>query len=566
MSLLAAAGQHKRAQSHYEQLKLDLKSELGILPEQETINLYRKIIKGDFDAKTAEAYPPFLDEPQTIWSVRFVAREDEMLTLAKSFQKASAGERQCVLVSGEAGSGKTSLLRNFSYEIQREFSDAITLFGGCKMRSGPREPYLPFRQILAQLLGDLEPEWHNGLLNREQICRLWFLRQEAADLLMQTGADLLSLWVDSKSLPLAIPFAKSSSPASPQILYQQATHFLQKLSRFGPILLVLEDLHWGEQEIFDLLAHLLPHTAGYPICIVASYRPEEVLLEHQVEEDRHPFARLLYEIKLAGCEVEVSLNNTDGRRFIDAWLDTEPNRLDDIFRHTLFEKTQGHALFTIELIKDLQERGYLKQDKDHQWCVADSISWDSLPLKTEAIIAERISRLLPDQRLLLKAAAIQGETFTADVVAKLLNWPLQKVIYSFSRRLARTCHLIRAERRKQIGTKALSYYKFRHNLFQQFIYHRLDPVERSFLHLQTANILEAFYLEAGIEKESGAAILAYHFEAAQAIKKAMTYRELAGQYALKLSAYSDVKGQRTASHRPYEYDRSTQQQLSRRIL
>jgi tetratricopeptide (TPR) repeat protein len=303
------------------------------------------------------------------------------------------------------------------------------------------------------------------------------------------------------------------------------------------LLLLLDDLHWVDDSSIDLLFHLRRQVAGYPILLLGAYRPEEVL-PRQANANRHPLARFVHELTHDSGAIGVALEHADGRSFVDAWLDTEPNHLAVAFRKTLFKQTRGHALFTVELVTALQERGALQRDAQGFWQAGGVVDWSQLPSRTEAVIAERFGRLPPPLRQLLNVASIQGETFAAEVVAQVIDRPLRDVIHLLSAVLDRSHRLVQAEGRQQVGGRTISRYRFRHNLFQKYIYGRLDPNELAHLHRLTGERLADQFAGADVDPLPAAAELAYHFECAQIWEKAVHYHQLAGQYALRLSAHS----------------------------
>lgn len=534
MRLLVQTRQRSAALTQYEQFEEVLASELGVPPEPTTRDLYKKIRDDVADRTPAQPLPVFLSEPRSVVEQPFVAREAELERLHGFLQAATLGQGQVVFVTGEAGSGKTSLLHTFARQAQVDVPFLIPFFGGCRAHTGPGNPYLPFRNILAQAVGDIESLWRNGTLTRAQVNRLWRLRQTAVKLLQDTAPDCLALLVDPTLLPADMNVSAESRPPSQEIIFHQMGHFLQAFSQYGTLLLLLDDLHWVDDASIDLLYHLRQQVAGYPVLLLCAYRPEELL--PRPEATRHPLVRFVHEMTRESGEIEVALDRVDGRSFVNAWLDTEQNRLDDAFREMLFELTQGHALFTVELVAALRERGNLRQDAQGYWQVGDAVAWSRMPSRTEAIISERFGRLPPPLHQLLGVASIQGETFTAEVVAHLLDRPPGDVIHLLSSVLDRRHRLVQSEGRQRVGSRTVSRYSFRHSLFEKYVYGRLDANERAHLHQLTGNALVDLYTAGGVEPMLIAAELAYHFESAQDVEKAVTYYQLAGQYALQLSA------------------------------
>jgi adenylate cyclase len=199
---------------------------------------------------------------------------------------------------------------------------------------------------------------------------------------------------------------------------------LRTLAKTHPLLLMLDDVQWADSASIGLLFHLGRRLEGSSILIACAYRPEEVALERAGE--RHPLEKVLAEFKWSLGDVWVDLRRADereGRSFVDALLDTEPNRLGEDFRRALFEHTGGHPLFTVEVLRAMQERGDLVPDAEGRWVEGPSLDWERLPARVEAMIAERIGRLDEELRDVLAVASVEGEWFTAQVVAQVQDTP-----------------------------------------------------------------------------------------------------------------------------------------------
>ncbi|NIO70167.1 MAG: hypothetical protein GTN71_14355, partial [Anaerolineae bacterium] len=221
------------------------------------------------------------------------------------------------------------------------------------------------------------------------------------------------------------------------------------------------------------------------------------------------------------------------RQFVDALLDSEPNDLREGFRTALFHQTGGHALFTVELIRDMQERGDLVRDGDGRWVESPSLDWHALPARVEGVIAERIDRLDEALKEMLTVGSVEGEEFTAEVVARVQAMAEREAILQLSGELAREHHLVRAQGLARFGDLQLSLYRFLHNLFQQYLYGNLDEAERTYLHRDVGQVLETLFTG---QTEEVAAQIARHFEEAGIPAKAAAYRLQAGNRARRMSA------------------------------
>ncbi len=222
---------------------------------------------------------------------------------------------------------------------------------------------------------------------------------------------------------------------------------------------------------------------------------------------------------------------------MEAFLDSEPNRLGLPFREMLYRQTRGHPLFTIELLRGMQERGDLVQDPEGRWIEGPALDWETLPPRVEAVIAERIGRLPQPLRDALQVASVEGETFTAEVVARVRAADEREMVGRLSGELDRRHRLVRAQGILRMDSQRLSRYRFRHILFQKYVYNSLDKVEQVHLHEAAGTALEALY---GERAEEIAVQLARHFQEAGITEKAIDYLRQAGDRAVRLSANQEA--------------------------
>jgi len=270
---------------------------------------------------------------------------------------------------------------------------------------------------------------------------------------------------------------------------------------------------------------------------VGIYRSEEVAIGR--DSERHPLEPVLNELQRDFGDIRVNLGQAESRSFVDALLDSEPNRLGRAFRAMLFWQTHGHPLFTIELLRGLQERGDLVQDTEGRWVEGPTLDWETLPARVEAVIGERIGRLDEPLRAVLRVASVEGEQFTAEVVAQVLGTDERGILRYLGRQLDRKHRLVRAESIQRLDRQALSCYRFRHILSQKYLYGTLDKVERVHLHERVGDVLERLYAEH--EETAAVALqLALHFEQAGITDKAIRYLHQAGDRAVQLSAYHEA--------------------------
>jgi tetratricopeptide (TPR) repeat protein len=272
-------------------------------------------------------------------------------------------------------------------------------------------------------------------------------------------------------------------------LFTQYTRVLQALARGHPLLILLDDLQWADTGSLGLLFHLGRRLAGSRILVLGAYRPEEVALGRDGEQ--HPLEPVVNEFQRIWGDIRIDL--AEGWRLVTEIIDSQPNRLGPGFREALYRHTGGQALFTVEMLRGLQERGDLLRDEAGRWVEGTSLDWAAFPNRIESVIAQQLGRLPPEWRELLATASIEGEEFTAEVVARVQGVDEREVLHTLNGALSKQYHLVNAQSTRLMGPQRLSRYRFRHHLFQHYLYQGLNAVERAHLHEETGNSLEALY-------------------------------------------------------------------------
>jgi DNA-binding SARP family transcriptional activator len=578
MRALALGGQRSAALAQYQICAQRLQAELGVAPADETVALYQAIRDGELTA--SEARPPGgrvspSITPRPIVPSVFVSREAELAALDGFLEMALGGKGRVAFVSGQAGSGKTALLARFSQQAMTRYPHLVAAGGNCNAQAGSGDPYLPFREILQLLSGEIEAHRAGGSLSSEHARRLWALLPTTARALVTLGPDLVGTFVPGEPLLQRIqafapdaarrgrlealvlrPRGGDRSVAPQADLIDQVTQVLQAVAVQHPLLLLLDDLQWADIGTVALLFHLGRRLREGRILVVGAYRSATVALgapspgtsERGGPGARHPLEPVLHEFGREWGHIGVDLDQADGRAFVEDFLDTEPNRLGSTFRETLYQHTGGNPLFTTELLRGLQEGGDLVRDEAGRWAEGAALHWERLPPRVEALIAERFGRLPAACQELLSVASVEGEEFTAEVLARVTNVRLSRVIHRLSETLSKQHRLVRPARLlyRGSGGQTLSCYRFAHGLFQHYIYNHMDEVARVHLHRSVAETLEALRLEGEAEAQlevhdpTAPLQLAWHYEAAGMPLVAARHRLEAGRWAVRLVAYDEA--------------------------
>ncbi|RME42114.1 MAG: hypothetical protein D6791_18520, partial [Chloroflexi bacterium] len=526
----------------------------------------------------------------------FVARERELAQLNEFLDQALAGHGQVCFVTGEAGAGKTALVTEFARRAQAQHEDLLVAVGECNAQTGVGDPYLPFRQVLGLLTGDVEARLAQGTITQENAGRLRAFLRVSGQALVDLGPDLIDIlvpgvgvatragaflagrvgWLDRLEELAERKAATASSPGADQTrIFEQYTQVIQGMAAQQPLILVLDDLHWVDASSVGLLFHLARSIQESRVLVIGTYRPEDVALGRPstvpTQAERHPLESVVNELKRYYGDIQIEVGREEvgeGRQFIDALLNAEPNRLDEGFREALYRHTRGHSLFTVELLRDMQERGDLVQNGQGQWIAGPALDWGALPARVEGVIEERIGRLESELRETLTVASVEGEDFIAEAVARAQTLDERGLVRQLSGELEKRHRLVGAQGIQRLGRQRLSLYRFRHNLFQKYLYNSLDEVERAYLHEDIGNVLEELYAE---QTEEVSVQLARHFREAGITEKAVHYLHQAGNRALRLSAYQEAvthltHGLTLLETLPHSPERSQQELLLQTML
>ena len=568
MRFLALTGQRGAALAQYERCCQILEEAFQVEPSIETKELLVQIRNGVIGFKdfkpitpppTKYPLPAFLlkhEPPKRLMDV-FVDRESALDALNSALSQAMQSKGQVVWVSGGAGRGKSALLHEFSRKSSENFPDMLVAMGSCNAFSGVGDPYLPFREILKMLTGEVETPWSTGAISHVQACHLWDSFIEVAQILIANTPFLIDTLISSELLLARIKTVVKNEPqwmAQLQRLQQQEynqptdlqqiafleqyTSFIQAVAGRFPLLLILDDLQWVDAASSSLLFHLGRKIRDLPIVVVCAYRPEEV--GYKREGQPHPLESVLREFEYrygVSCIDLDQVTQKENRSFSDSLLSTQANRFDDSFLEAFFNRAQGYPLFSVELLRTMQQRGEIEEDHAGRWIPIPSLEWSQLPARVEAVIAARLDRLKEVQRKLLRVASVEGERFTAQVIARVLNIPDIEVLHSLSQVIISQHRLAIESGNRQINSQLVTQYKFAHVMFQTYLYNTLGKGESQLLHGAVAQALENIYQG---DLDEILPQLVFHYSTAKQIQPAVKFALRAGEKAQLAFGYEEA--------------------------
>lgn len=381
---LYRSGRQGEALSAYQRVRRILGEELGIEPSRELMQLEDQVLLQDpaLDSRSTDTTataamsvpnlvpqqlenrpPAFLSEGSIAMEAAasvFVGREDELARLDRFLDGALRSEGQPVFVTGEAGTGKTVLLNEFVKRAQAAHPGLVVAGGTCETMTGVGDPYLPFREIMSLLTGDCESSWAVGVITRDHALRLWSLLPTAVEAICDNGTTLLDGFVPGRDLAdraraygadaeqsvarLERLLAARTGGSSPHPVEQHQTFaeyaaVLKALAARNPLVVIIDDIHWADASSVQLFSYLARRLIGRRILLIGTYRPEDVAQGRGSQAQ--PLTEVITDIKRRRGDIFVDLDRAEaaeGRAFVDALVDAEPNALSESFRIQLVQR------------------------------------------------------------------------------------------------------------------------------------------------------------------------------------------------------------------------------------
>jgi predicted ATPase len=458
-------------------------------------------------------------------------------------------------ITGEPGIGKTFLLKEFAKLSLFSNPDLLVLWGQCNAYTGRGDPYFPFINMMRMLVGDLDSLMTGTIISHEHLDRLWYSLADTVGVMVDNGLDLMNRFfheynqfsllekhkgINFDQLQSLSTIHKNKPKGKIQLdaLNDQFTQVLSMISKNHPIILVLDDLQWIDPGSISMLFHLGRNLSGKKIFLIGAFRSEEINLKE--ENFIHPLVGILQEFQTQFGEILIDLMNCDGEEFSNALLDSEPNDFSPGFYKTLYKHTSGHPLFTIELLREMQIRKEIFRNNLGKWLESRHLNWQLLPARVEAVIARRISFLPKECQLLLECASVQGEIFIVEILARVLGKSENEIITFVDQIICKRHRLISYQGEKRIGNQPFTFYRFRHALFQIYLYNHLLVHEKIRLHGLVFNHLEIVFMNYLNQYPEMLHSLARHSEIGKIFEKAVNYYKLTGKNAVRLAANQEA--------------------------
>jgi predicted ATPase len=431
-----------------------------------------------------------------------VGREQEIGLLLERWAQVKGGMGQVVMLSGEAGIGKSRLVQVLQEQASGEGTACITFRCSPYHTNSVLYPVLDHLERLLQFRRDDTPQ--DKVVKLERLLGAYRLPlAEALPLL----AALLSLPHPQAYAPLNL------SPQQQRLKTHEAlVAWLLAEAERQPVLAVWEDLHWADPSTLDLLGLMIDHAPAARLLTLLTCRPEFP----PPWTTRSYFMQLTLS-RLGHSQVEVMIARQTGGNALPA----------EVVRQIVV-KTDGVPLFVEELTKAVLESEVLRETDGH-YELTSPLPTLAIPATLQDSLMARLDRLVTAKGLAQLGATL-GRQFTYELLQAVA--PLDDL--TLQRELAR---LVAAELLYQRGLPPRAMYIFKHALIQEIAYQSLLKRTRQQYHQRVAQVLEERFPEIA---ETQPELLAQHYTAAGLNEPAIAYWRRAAQRAVERSAHLEA--------------------------
>ncbi|HYB00947.1 MAG TPA: BTAD domain-containing putative transcriptional regulator, partial [Ktedonobacteraceae bacterium] len=486
MRLYAVQGDRTSALRIYHACATVLERELGTVPGEATREMYQRLMQTD-TSPTSRVVPNTYRN-----AAPFVGREREWAQLLSEWRMSMEGSRRLVLVSGEAGIGKSRLAEELISWVSRQ--GMVTAISRCYEASGA----LAYAPVTAWLQAE-------GVQDRLiPLPAIW---------LTEVVRLLPELQVRRPDLPAPGPITQR----------WQQQHFYEALARAllsarQPILFLLEDLQWCDTETLTWLHYLLHFDPQSHFLLLGTVRQEELMVDQ-------PLNTLLLGLRREGLEIEIPLGALDLNEIKSLTESLVGQKLDSRLVDRLFQETEGNPLFLVEMIRAAKwgQKKYGENVRQE----LQSLTFRELPPTAQVVIETRLAQLSSPARELAGVAAVIGRAFPLKVLMQASGRDEDSLVQDVDELWQR--RIIREQGRDA--------YDFSHDKLREGAYNSLSTARRRLLHRRVAEALELVYA-ATLDSVSGQ--IAVHYEQAGNSQQAILYYQRAGEAEAMRYAHADA--------------------------
>jgi len=434
----------------------------------------------------------------------FVGREAEMAKLRSGLVAALDGTGGLLLIGGEPGVGKTTLVRQLIREAEQR--GALAVFGRCYESEGA-VPYSPFVEMLEQALSVMPGEVVRDDLGDDapEIARMVpELRHRFQDI----------------GEPLELPPEQQR-----RYFFNAVGSFVARASTRFPLMLVMDDVHWADEPTLLLIEHMAALMPKLRVFGVATYRDVEL-------EVARPLAATLERLVRARSADRLSVKRFDRGAvalMLGALAGGAPP---DALIGAIFEETEGNPFFVEEVFRHLVEEGKIFDDSG---AFRTDVEIDELdvPESVRLVVGRRLERLGAEAQRVLAAGAVVGHAFPFALLEEITDTDAGRLLDIVEE--AEAARVIVAEQHDREV-----HYSFAHELIRQTLLSGLSLLRRQRMHLSVADAIERTDETAAVTRPSELAQHLLQAGAGAETQRTLGYLERTADRAMEAAAFEEV--------------------------
>jgi class 3 adenylate cyclase/tetratricopeptide (TPR) repeat protein len=434
----------------------------------------------------------------------FVARNAELTFLRGKLEEALDGRGSFVLVGGEPGVGKTTLVRELIREA--ESRGALALFGRCYEIEGAL-PYSPFVEMLEKAFSAMPAE---------------MVREDMGD--------------DAPEVARMVPELRNRFPDIPSPMElppeQQRRYFFNAVGSFVarsakrfPLVLVMDDVHWADIPTLLLIEHMADLVPAMRVLGIGTYRDVELDVSRPLAATMERMVRARTVERLAVKR----FGRDDVGRMIRALSGRTPP---DTFVEVVFDETEGNPFFVEEVFRHLVEEGKVF-DADGAFRTDVHVAELDVPESVRLVVGRRLDRLGVDARKALAAGAVVGRGFSFSLLEAITDADPGRLL-DIVEDAEEARVIVPEERDGEI------HYSFAHELIRQTLLASLSMLRRQRLHLAVADAMERLYKDSALLRPSEVAAHLMQAGAAADTARTLDYLERATDQAMESAAFEEA--------------------------
>jgi len=416
----------------------------------------------------------------TIDLKQFVGREHEMQRLVRLLESTLEGGPSLVSVVGEAGVGKSTLVRRLANEVRLR---AGSLVAGRCSEADAKPPYAPWAEVIAAI--------------------------------HQLGVVPQQGWKELSRLVPALGSGTLEPSGSKYTLFDEIVSYLRAASSARPIVVLLDDMQWSDSATWDVLEHVMSQLEHERMLICLTMRTEDIRNEAMERRNRLLRDERFNEVQLP------RLTEAEVRQWLANVFGGEASR--ELLAY-LHRYSEGNPLLATQLVRMLIDDGAVRYEHG-KWAMRSEREGD-LPAVLTGLMDRRLERLSPNARRILNTAAVIGRTFDVDLAMAAGAGPEDEVLDALDEGIA---HAV-----IEPSQTAGSLFAFTHGLLVDAVRRSINPRRLARIHERVALAMEEF-------APDNAAEIAMHYDRAGIPQKAFRHAMAAGSAALSMYAHAEAR-------------------------